>query len=201
MPAYNPFRIINDPTLLDMIRDYSMDEKRIYIMAQFNHPRELTDAACRAVALLQDAGAVVMNQTPLIRGINDDPGGVLAALFDKLSFIGANPYYVFQCRPSIGNRTFAVPVEESYRIFEQARTICSGGLAKRARFVMSHATGGKIEVLGKTDRHTYFKYNQAADPEDLGRFMVYKSNPEAYWFDDYTELVDEGRVREPQDLV
>ena len=198
MPAYNPFRIINDPMLLDMIRGYSMDEKRIYIMAQFNHPRELTDAACRAVALLQDAGAVVMNQTPLIRGINDDPE-VLAALFDKLSFIGANPYYVFQCRPSVGNRTFAVPVEESYRIFEQARTICSG-LAKRARFVISHATG-KIEVLGKTDRHTYFKYNQAAAPADLGRFMVYKSNPEAYWFDDYTELVDEGRVREPQDFL
>jgi lysine 2,3-aminomutase len=198
MPAYNPFRIINDPMLLDMIRGYSMDEKRIYIMAQFNHPRELTDAACRAVALLQDAGAVVMNQTPLIRGINDDPE-VLAALFDKLSFIGANPYYVFQCRPSVGNRTFAVPVEESYRIFEQARTICSG-LAKRARFVISHATG-KIEVLGKTDRHTYFKYNQAADPADLGRFMVYKSNPEAYWFDDYTDLVDEGRVWGPEGPV
>jgi lysine 2,3-aminomutase len=198
MPAYNPFRITNDPALVDMIRDYSRDEKRIYIMAQFNHPRELTDAACRAVALLQEAGAVVMNQTPLIRGINDDPE-VLASLFDKLSFIGANPYYVFQCRPTIGNRPFAVPVEESYRIFEQARSICSG-LAKRARFVISHATG-KIEVLGKTDRYTYFKYNQAADPEDRGRFMVYKSNPEAYWFDDYKELVDEGRVRGPDGLV
>jgi len=198
MPAYNPFRIINDPALLDMIRDYSLDEKRIYIMAQFTHPKELTDAACRAVALLQEAGAVVMNQAPLIRGINDDPG-VLSSLFDKLSFIGANPYYVFQCRPTVGNRTFAVPVEESYRIFEQARTICSG-LAKRARFVISHVTG-KIEVLGKTDRYTYFKYNQAADPEDRGRFMVYKSNPEAYWFDDYTELVDEGRVRGPDGQV
>jgi L-lysine 2,3-aminomutase len=90
-------------------------------------------------------------------------------------------------------------VEESYRIFEQARTICSG-LAKRARFVISHATG-KIEVLGKTDRYTYFKFNQAADPADRGRFMAYKSNPEAFWFDDYTELVDEGRVRGPDGLV
>ena len=198
MPAYDPFRITNDPALLDMIRDYSLDEKRIYIMAQFNHPRELTDAACRAVALLKDAGAVIMNQTPLIRGINDDPE-VLAGLFEKLSVIGVNPYYVFQCRPTIGNRTFAVPVEESYRIFEQARSRCSG-LAKQARFVISHATG-KIEVLGKTDNHTYFKYNQAANPEDIGRFMVYKSNPEAYWFDDYTDLVDEGRVRGPDGLV
>ena len=198
MPAYDPYRIVDDPALLETIRQYSTGEKKIYIMAQFNHPRELTDAACRAVSLLQEAGAVVMNQTPLIRGINDDPE-VLAALFDKLSFIGANPYYVFQCRPAIGNRTFAVPVEESYRIFEQARSRCSG-LAKRARFVISHATG-KIEVVGRTEEHTFFKYNQAASPEDLGRFMVYKSNPEAYWFDDYTDLVDEGRVWGPEETV
>ena len=193
MPAYDPYRIINDPALVDAIRECHDGENLVYIMAQFNHPRELTDAACRAIALLQDAGAVVMNQTPLIRGINDDPA-VLSRLLGRLSFIGVNPYYVFQCRPTTGTRAFAVPVEESYRIFEQARATCSG-LSKQARFVMSHATG-KIEVVGKTGGFTYFKYNQAADPEDIGRFMVYKSNPQAYWFDDYTELVDEGRLGE-----
>ena len=191
MPAYNPYRIINDPGLLDVIGEFSQDERHIYIMAQFNHPRELTDAACRAVALLQDAGAVIMNQTPLIRGINDEPA-VLSRLLGRLSFIGVNPYYVFQCRPTTGNRPFAIPVEESYRIFEQARATCSG-LSKQARFVMSHATG-KIEVVGMTGGLTYFKYNQAADPADIGRFMVYRGNPEAYWFDDYTDLVDEGRI-------
>jgi lysine 2,3-aminomutase len=191
MPAYYPYRIINDPALLDAIREYSLGEKSIYIMAQFNHPRELTAAACRAVALLQDAGAVIMNQTPLIRGINDDPA-VLSRLLGRLSFIGVNPYYVFQCRPTTGNRPFAIPVEESYRIFELARATCSG-LSKQARFVMSHATG-KIEVVGMTDEYTFFKYNQAANPDDIGRFMVYKSNPQAYWFDDYTDLVDEGRL-------
>ncbi len=193
MPAYNPYRIINDPALLDAIREYSLGEKSIYIMAQFNHPRELTGAACQGIALLQDAGAVLMNQTPLIRGINDDPV-VLSRLLGRLSFVGVNPYYVFQCRPTVGNRPFAVPVEESYRIFEQARATCSG-LSKQARFVMSHATG-KIEVVGMTEGCTYFKYNQAADPDDIGRFMVYRSNPEAYWFDDYTEFVDEGRLWE-----
>jgi lysine 2,3-aminomutase len=191
MPAFNPYRIVNDPALLDLIRDYSTEEKRIYIMAQFTHPRELSEVAREGIALLQDAGAIIMNQTPLIRGINDDPE-VLAELFKTLSFIGASPYYVFQCRPTVGNRTYAVPVEESYRIFEQARGMCSG-LAKRARFVMSHAAG-KIEVVGKTAEYTFFKYNQAADPANLGRFMVYKSSPDAYWFDDYTELVDEGQV-------
>ena len=92
-----------------------------------------------------------------------------------------------------------MPVEESYRIFERARSLWSG-LAKQARFVMSPATQ-KIDFLRMTDDYTYFKYNQAAKPEDIGRFMVYRSNPAAYWFDDYTELVDEGRVREPEDLM
>ncbi len=193
MLAFNPYRILNDPSVLEVIRDYSTVKKRIYIMAQFSHPRELTDAAVEAVGLLQEAGAVIMNQTPLIRGINDDPD-VLADLFRKLSFIGVNPYYVFQCRPAIGNRTYSMPVKESYTIFEQARSQCSG-LAKRARFVMSHVTG-KIEVIGMTAEYTYFKYHQAADPDDIGRFMVYMSNPEAYWFDDYIEPVDEGRVNE-----
>lgn len=198
MLAYDPYRIINDPALVDAVRGCYDGENLVYIMAQFNHPRELTDAACRAIALLQDAGAVIMNQTPLIRGINDDPA-VLSKLLGRLSFVGVNPYYVFQCRPTTGNRTFAVPVEESYRIFEQARATCSG-LSKQARFVMSHATG-KIEVVGKTGGFTYFKYNQAADPDDIGRFMVYKSNPQAYWFDDYTDLVDEGRLGEPEETV
>ncbi|MDD5418807.1 MAG: KamA family radical SAM protein, partial [Methanomicrobiaceae archaeon] len=173
IPAYNPYRIRNDPSLLEMIRQYSTDEKRIYAMIQFTHPNELTDVAIESVGLLQDAGAMLMHQTPLIRGINDDPH-VLAALLKKLSFIGVRPYYIFQCRPTVGNRIFCIPVEESYRIFEAARSECSG-LAKSARFVMSHRTG-KIEVVGKTDDSTFFKYNQAADPGDIGRFMVYSSN-------------------------
>ena len=42
MPAFSPYRILDDPALPEMIRKYSTPEKRIYIMAQFNHPRELT---------------------------------------------------------------------------------------------------------------------------------------------------------------
>jgi len=45
IPAYNPYRIINDPALLDMIRTYSTAERRIYVMTQFNHPREITSVA------------------------------------------------------------------------------------------------------------------------------------------------------------
>jgi len=186
MPAFNPYRILDDPSLAEMIRKYSTPEKRIYIMAQFNHPRELSSQAVEALGMLLSAGAIVVNQTPLLRGVNDDPA-VLADLFRKLSFIGVPPYYIFQCRPTLGNRMFQVPVEESYAIIEAAKAQVSG-LAKRARFVMSHATG-KIEIAGLTDDYVFFKYHQAADPENIGKFMAFRRNPDALWFDDYTEQV------------
>jgi KamA family protein len=194
MPAFNPFRILNDPDLLEMLEKYSYDDRKIYVIAHFNHPRELTPEAIRSMNLLQKAGVVTVNQTPLLRGINDDPE-VLAELFNQLSFIGVPPYYVFQNRPVAGNKMFAVPIEEGLEIFEQARMKCSG-LAKRARYVMSHTTG-KIEILGMTDEHIFFRYHRAANPEEKARIMVFRRNPEAYWFDDYQELVDEFDFENP----
>jgi lysine 2,3-aminomutase len=191
MPAFNPYRIIDDPSLLEMIRKYSTDQKRIYVMVQFNHPKELTDAAIEAIRLLIEAGAIIANQTPMIRGVNDDPK-TLSTLFKKLSFIGVVPYYVFQCRPTAGNRAFVAPVEETYEIFHRAQVDCSG-LAKRARLVMSHSTG-KIEVVGKTDAHTFFRYHRAADPEQIADFLIFKSDPDACWFDDYDEPVTEYSI-------
>lgn len=184
IPAFNPYRIINDPSLHEMIRTYSTDEKKIYIMAHFNHPKELTPVAVKGLNMLMQSGAIVVNQTPMIRGVNDDPE-VLAELFNRLSFIGIPPYYVFLCRPTLGNQPFAIPVEEGYEIFEQARSFCSG-LAKRARLVMSHETG-KVEVVGMSDSQIFFKYNRAADIENDAKFLVFDSNPDAYWFDDYEE--------------
>jgi len=184
IPAFNPYRIINDPSLHEMIRTYSTDEKKIYIMAHFNHPKELTPVAVKGLNMLMQSGAIVVNQTPMIRGVNDDPE-VLAELFNRLSFIGIPPYYVFLCRPTLGNQPFAIPVEEGYEIFEQARSFCSG-LAKRARLVMSHETG-KVEVVGMSDSQIFFKYNRAADTENDAKFLVFDSNPDAYWFDDYEE--------------
>ncbi|MBI4389217.1 MAG: KamA family radical SAM protein, partial [Nitrospinae bacterium] len=188
IPAFNPFRIIDDPSLLDMIRKYSVPEKKIYIMAHFNHPRELTDLAIEGLNLLLKAGAIIVNQTPLVRGINDSPA-VLEELFKKLSFIGAPPYYVFQVRPTLGNKSYVVPVEEAYDIFERARMHCSG-LAKRARFVMSHATG-KIEVVGLTKSQIIFKYLRAARMADSAKVLVFKRNPSSCWFDDYHEELEE----------
>ena len=184
IPAFNPYRIINDPSLHEMIRTYSTGEKKIYVMAHFNHPRELTPVAVKGLNMLMQSGAVVVNQTPMIKGVNDDPE-VLAELFNRLSFIGVPPYYVFLCRPTLGNEPFAIPIEEGYEVFEQARSRCSG-LAKRARLVMSHETG-KIEMVGISKGQVFLKYNRSADVENDAKFLVFNSNPDAYWFDDYEE--------------
>ena len=184
IPAFNPFRILDDPALLEMLDRYSIKHYRIYMVVQFNHPRELTPEAVEAMDMVHRTGVVTVNQTPLLRGINDDPI-VLTELFNRLSYIGVPPYYVFQCRPTAGNSTFSTPVELSMDIFDCARHNCSG-LAKRARLTMSHATG-KIEILARDDEFVYFKYHRAHDPRLKGRFFRCRCNPNAYWLDDYEE--------------
>ena len=193
MLAYNPYRILNDQNLLHLLSRYSTPEKRIYLMAHFNHPRELTDVSIQAAEALRNAGVIVVNQTPILYGINNEPE-TLTTLFRQLSFAGISPYYVFQCRPTTGNHFFQVPVERSFEIIQQAWQTCSG-LAKRARFVMSHATG-KIEIVGKTANHVFMRYHQAADNADIGKMLVFRSNPLARWFDDYRH-----HAVLPEDLV
>ena len=188
VPAFNPFRILNDPSLLEMFKTYSTNEKKIYIMAHFNHPRELTPEAIEGLNLLMKSGVTMVNQTPLVAGVNDAPE-VLTELFTKLSYIGVPPYYVFLCRPTLGNETYSVSVERGYEIFEKSRTLCSG-LAKRARLVMSHESG-KIEVVGMTEDQIFFKYARAAENDNNARFMAFYRNPKACWFDDYKEASDE----------
>ena len=192
--AFNPYRITEQPALLEMIDRYSTEQKKIYVITHFIHPRELTELAVKAVSLLQKAGAIIANQMPLIRGVNTNPE-VLAELLGKLSFIGAVPYYIFQCRPALGNKAYTVPIERGYEIVEQAKALVSG-LAKRVRFVMSHSTG-KIEIIGKTEDFVYLKYHRAAHDADSGRFLALASNPNAYWLDDYAEIIEDYPIDLP----
>jgi KamA family protein len=186
-PVFNPYRVIDDPTLLEMIEKYSWPRKKIYVITHFVHPRELTDVAVEGITLLQKSGAIVTNQTPLIKGVNDKPD-IMAELVGKLSFIGAAPYYIFQCRPALGNRAYTVPIEQGYEIVEQTKSRVSG-LAKRVRYVMSHSSG-KIEFVGKTNDMVYMRYHRAYDDKDSGRFMAFKSNPNACWLEDYGQPIE-----------
>jgi KamA family protein len=182
MTAFDPYRILNDPSLLEMLSQYSLPDRKIFVMAHFNHPRELTEPALKGLQLLQKAGAITVNQSPLIRGVNDKPE-IIAELFGKLSFNGVVPYYLFLCRPTAGNEPYMVPVERALEIFQEARRHLAG-LAKQARLCMSHRTG-KIEVVGRMDNKIVFRYHRAPNPLDCGRMMIFDSDPAAGWLDDY----------------
>jgi KamA family protein len=192
--AYNPYRVLEDPELLELIKKFSTPQKRIYIMTHFNHPNEITTQSQQAAQLLLTSGAILANQTPMLKGVNDDPK-ILSDLFRKLSYIGIPPYYVFLCRPTVGNKGFAIPVEKALEIFQQAQTMGSG-LAKRARLTMSHSTG-KLEVVFQTEDKIYFRYHRSADPKHSGKVMIFKRNPNAYWLDDYEEKVAEQSCSKP----
>ncbi|MGY4111675.1 lysine 2,3-aminomutase [Aeribacillus sp. SP014] len=180
MPVFNPMRIYEDESLLQLIREFSSPEKRIYIMAHVNHPREITKEAKKAFEALHDAGAIVVNQTPVLKGINDDPV-VLGELLDKLSWAGVTPYYFFVNRPVAGNSDFVLTLKEVYDIVEQAKARTSG-LGKRVRLSMSH-TSGKIEILAIENGKAYLKYHQSRDG-NYGQFMVLDCPDDATWFDD-----------------
>ncbi len=185
MPVFNPFRVIDDAELPKMVKEFSTPEKRMYFMLHFSHPREITREAIDAVNVLLESGALLCNQSPLIRGVNDDPA-VLAELFRKLSYIGVSPYYIFQIRPTLGNKPYAVPLVRAYNVFQQARANLSG-TAKRVLFVMSHARG-KIEVVGLDHSFIYMRYHRAPNPEDTGKFIVVRRTDAGYWLDDFEEV-------------
>lgn len=181
-PVTFPDRILKDSSLVELIRHHSSRWKRLYIVTQFNHPNEITEQSVAAIDKIKGAGAATINQTVLLRGVNDDPH-TLAGLLRTLTQIGVSPYYVFQCRPvKRVKKRFQIPLEEGYRIIEDARSMLEGP-SKMFRYVMSHRNG-KIEILGIKDGEVYFKYHQARDPRNAGRFFRRKLAPGACWLDD-----------------
>jgi lysine 2,3-aminomutase len=157
-PVTFPSRF-QDNELLEVLAEYSSPERRLFVVTQFNHPKEITRQSIEAVDNLIKCGVVVNNQTVLLKGVNDNPKA-LAELQNRLVGIGVNPYYVFQCRPvKRVKKQFQVPICEGVNIIEKAKARCNG-LSKRFRYIMSHRTG-KIEIVGIVDNEIYFKNLQA----------------------------------------
>ena len=181
IPAFNPSRIIEDSKITDIISLVVNSGRSVYVMTHFDHAREITPQAKAAVSALRDAGAECLNQCPVTTGINDDPGA-LAELLQTCTDAGCPQYYVFQCRPTVGNAPFAMPIVRAFEVFEQARSQVSG-LSRRARFCLSHESG-KVEIVGVDERHLYARYHRAKDPENAGRFLTYQRDDAAKWLDE-----------------
>ncbi len=182
IPVVLPNRIIKDPSLLSMFNRYSTPEKRVYVVTQFDHPREITPASTCAVHKLIRSGVIVSNQTTLLKGVNDDPV-ILADLQNNLTRIGAIPYYIFQCRPVKRVKSkFQLSLRKALDIVEEAKEMMNGH-SKRFKFCMSH-NAGKIEIIGTLGDDILFKFHQARDPEMLGRVFSVPVATSDGWLDD-----------------
>jgi len=185
MPAFDPFRITNDPDLLELLYKHSHPDQRIYLICHFDHPRELTDESREAIRQVQQAGVICLNQNPIIRGISDEPE-VMAELWKELTKMGVSQYYVFQMRPTAGNEIYHRSIVDAYFRFEKAKAMCSG-ITKRVRFVMSHASG-KVEVIAVDDNYIYIKYHRSKEPTDDYRIRIFHRDDNAHWLDNLEEV-------------
>jgi EF-P beta-lysylation protein EpmB len=77
------------------------------VVVHANHANELDDSVADACAKLAGAGATLLNQSVLLRGINDD-AATLAALSERLFACGVLPYYLHQLDRVAGTAHFEV---------------------------------------------------------------------------------------------
>lgn len=118
-----PSRITDD--LVSMFKRNMDATNPIYVVAHFNHANEIAEENIQAVAKLVDAGVVVLNQSVLLRGVNDSPV-VLEQLFRKLADIRATPYYIHQLDLAQGISHFRVPIERGIQIMQELQGRVSG---------------------------------------------------------------------------
>lgn len=181
VPVVFPARIHKDPELIEILEKYNK-KKRIIIVTQFNHPRELTEEAIQSINMMKEIGISINNQTVLLKGINDEPQ-VLATLLNGLTRVGVDPYYLFQCRPVKGVKTgFQNTLIKSYELVQKTRPLLNG-LSKRFRLIMSHVRG-KVEIVGTLDNQFILKFHQAKHENDHEMIFMKPIDEDACWLDE-----------------
>lgn len=142
MPATYPYRVTD--ALVSRLRAYS--GSALYVMTQFNHPREITEQSKIAIAKCVDAGLPVMNQTVLLRKVNDD-ADTLEELMNLLVANRVKPYYLFQGDLVGGTGHLRVPLETGLGLERELRSRLSG-LAMPQYAIDLPDGGGKVPLSG-----------------------------------------------------
>ncbi len=99
--------------------------KTVYVAIHANHPRELTPAALQACARLSDAGFVLVSQSVLLRGVNDDVA-TLTALMRGFVEARIKPYYLHHPDLAPGTAHFRLSVPEGQALVRALRGTLSG---------------------------------------------------------------------------
>ena len=100
-------------------------EKAVYVAIHANHPRELTEAARTACRRLSRAGIVLLGQSVLLRGINDD-AATLEALFRGLVAMRVKPYYLHHPDLARGTAGFRPSLADGRALMAALRGRVSG---------------------------------------------------------------------------
>lgn len=139
MPCVMPYRITDE--LITILKKY----QPLWINTHFNHPREMTASAKKALQMLADGGFPLGNQTVLLAGVNDCPR-IIKELVHKLVQNRVRPYYLYQCDLSEGLSHFRTPVGKGIEIMESLIGHTTG-FAVPTYVIDAPGGGGKIPVM------------------------------------------------------
>jgi lysine 2,3-aminomutase len=120
VPVVEPERI--DEALIAALK---ASGKTTYLALHANHPRELTPVARAACVRLVDSGIVMLSQSVLLKGINDNPE-TLAALMRAFVETRIKPYYLHHPDLAPGTSHFRLSIEEGQALVAGLRGRISG---------------------------------------------------------------------------
>lgn len=115
LPVVVPQRVTDE--LLAWLRSTRLTP---LLVIQANHPAELDASVATAIGRLVDAGVPVLNQSVLLRDVNDNVD-VLAELSERLIDLRVMPYYLHQLDPVAGAAHFEVPEATGIKLIAQLR--------------------------------------------------------------------------------
>ncbi|NOX62954.1 MAG: lysine 2,3-aminomutase [Chloroflexi bacterium] len=207
--SYWPYRYTSDPDADDILRlfeEIRATGLHVSIMAHFNHPHEMrTEAALQAIRRIQETGAQIRTQSPLLQHINDD-ADVWATMWREQVNLGMIPYYMFVVRDTGAQHYFGVPLVRAWRIFRDAYNQVSG-LARTVRGPSMSAHPGKVEVVGvseiKGERVMVLRFLQGRNPDWVERPFFATYDEKAIWLDELRPAFGEEKFffeREPAPL-
>ena len=125
LPVVLPERV--DDMLLAWLRGLPWP---VTVVLHANHAHEFDPAVDDACARLRSAGAVLLNQAVLLRGVNDSVEA-LAALCERGFAAGVLPYYLHQLDRVQGAAHFEVPDDRARQLHAALAARLSGYLVPR----------------------------------------------------------------------
>jgi len=122
-----------------LIERLSNSSKSICIVLHANHPNEITPELATALAPLKNSGVSLLNQSVLLKGINDS-ADILSELSEKLFSVGVLPYYCHLLDPVQGAAHFDVETLAAEQIEAELKATLPGYLVPKFVREVPHAS-------------------------------------------------------------